>query len=146
MSPAEVEEVLRAHPDVADVAVIGTPHPRWGEQVTAVVVRRDGAALDGDALGAFAGSGSPASSGRAASSSWRRCRGTPTTRCRPTPEAGAGGRMSYEQIPVEVDRRVATLTLNRPERRNAWTRRMGIEIRDALQATPTRATTCARSS
>jgi acyl-CoA synthetase (AMP-forming)/AMP-acid ligase II len=55
VSPAEVEAVLRAHPDVADVAVIGTPHPRWGEQVTAVVVRRSGAALDGEALGAFAG-------------------------------------------------------------------------------------------
>jgi acyl-CoA synthetase (AMP-forming)/AMP-acid ligase II len=55
VSPAEVEAVLRAHPDVADVVVIGTPHPRWGEQVTAVVVRRSGAALDGEALGAFAG-------------------------------------------------------------------------------------------
>jgi acyl-CoA synthetase (AMP-forming)/AMP-acid ligase II len=33
VSPAEVEAVLRTHPDVADVAVIGTPHPRWGEQV-----------------------------------------------------------------------------------------------------------------
>ena len=42
--------------------------------------------------------------------------------------------MTYEQIIVEVDRQVATLTLNRPERRNAWTRRMGIEIREALQA------------
>ncbi len=42
--------------------------------------------------------------------------------------------MDYEQITVEVDRQVATLTLNRPERRNAWTRRMGLEIRDALQA------------
>ena len=55
VSPAEVEAVLRAHPDVADVAVIGTPHPRWGEQVTAVVVRRNGTALDGEALEAFAG-------------------------------------------------------------------------------------------
>jgi len=42
--------------------------------------------------------------------------------------------MNYEQILVDVDRQVATLTLNRPERRNAWTRRMGIEIREALQA------------
>jgi acyl-CoA synthetase (AMP-forming)/AMP-acid ligase II len=55
VSPAEVEAVLRAHPDVADVAVIGTPHPRWGEQVTAIVVCRDGASLDGTALGDFAG-------------------------------------------------------------------------------------------
>ena len=55
VSPAEVEAVLRAHPGVADVAVIGTPHPKWGEQVTAVVVRQPGARVDGAALGAFAG-------------------------------------------------------------------------------------------
>jgi fatty-acyl-CoA synthase len=55
VSPSEVEEALRLHPDVADVAVIGTPHPRWGEQVTAVVVRRPGTAVDGDALATFAG-------------------------------------------------------------------------------------------
>ena len=29
MYPAEVERVLRDHPAVADVAVIGVPHPRW---------------------------------------------------------------------------------------------------------------------
>jgi acyl-CoA synthetase (AMP-forming)/AMP-acid ligase II len=55
VTPLEVEEVLRLHPDVADVAVIGTPHPRWGEQVTAIVVRRTGAALDAEALAIFAG-------------------------------------------------------------------------------------------
>ncbi len=55
VTPLEVEEVLRLHPDVADVAVIGTPHPRFGEQVTAIVVRRDGAALDGESLAIFAG-------------------------------------------------------------------------------------------
>jgi fatty-acyl-CoA synthase len=55
VTPLEVEEVLRLHPDVADVAVIGTPHPRWGEQVTAIVVRRDGAVVDGAALADFAG-------------------------------------------------------------------------------------------
>jgi fatty-acyl-CoA synthase len=55
VTPAEVEDVLRTHPDVADVAVIGTPHPRWGEQVTAIVVPRDGARPDADALVAFAG-------------------------------------------------------------------------------------------
>jgi long-chain acyl-CoA synthetase len=40
--PIEVEEVLAQHPDVADVAVIGTPHERWGEAVTALVVPRGG--------------------------------------------------------------------------------------------------------
>ena len=55
VTPLEVEEVLRLHPDVADVAVIGTPHPKWGEQVTAIVVRRDGSLVDGDALADFAG-------------------------------------------------------------------------------------------
>jgi len=55
VSPVEVEEVLRTHPDIADVAVIGTPHPKWGEQVTAVVVRRNGARLDAATLSEFAG-------------------------------------------------------------------------------------------
>jgi acyl-CoA synthetase (AMP-forming)/AMP-acid ligase II len=55
VTPLEVEEVLRLHPDVTDVAVIGTPHPRWGEQVTAVVVKRLGAAVDADELASFAG-------------------------------------------------------------------------------------------
>jgi acyl-CoA synthetase (AMP-forming)/AMP-acid ligase II len=55
VSPAEVEDVLRRHPGVADVAVIGTPHPRWGEQVTAVVVRQPGAAFDAAALTEYAG-------------------------------------------------------------------------------------------
>lgn len=55
VSPAEVEEVLRAHPGVSDVAVIGTPHPRWGEQVTAIVVAAPGVSLDGGALADYAG-------------------------------------------------------------------------------------------
>jgi 2-furoate---CoA ligase len=41
IQPVEVEQCLAAHPGVADVAVIGTPHERWGEAVTALVVRRD---------------------------------------------------------------------------------------------------------
>jgi acyl-CoA synthetase (AMP-forming)/AMP-acid ligase II len=40
--PIEVEEVLSQHPDVLDVAVIGVPHERWGEQVTALIVKRPG--------------------------------------------------------------------------------------------------------
>ncbi len=41
--PAEVEQALFAHPSVADCAVVGTPDRRWGEAVTALVVRGDGA-------------------------------------------------------------------------------------------------------
>ncbi len=54
VSPVEVEDVLRAHPDVEDVAVIGTPHLKWGEQVTAVIVARTGARRDGQSITAFA--------------------------------------------------------------------------------------------
>ena len=40
--PAEVENVLMSHPAIADVAVIGVPHERWGETAKAVVVRASG--------------------------------------------------------------------------------------------------------
>src|SRR3712207_5154315 len=40
--PIEVENVLAQHPDVADVAVIGVPHERWGETVKAIVVPAEG--------------------------------------------------------------------------------------------------------
>ncbi len=39
---------------------------------------------------------------------------------------------AYEQILYEVDDPVATITLDRPERRNAWTTRMATEVRHAL--------------
>ncbi len=38
ISPGEIEDVLRTHPKVSDVAVLGVPHDDWGEQVAAVVV------------------------------------------------------------------------------------------------------------
>lgn len=52
--PAEIEQRLGLHPDVADVAVIGVPDARLGEVGRAYVVRRPGAALTGDELIAWA--------------------------------------------------------------------------------------------
>jgi acyl-CoA synthetase (AMP-forming)/AMP-acid ligase II len=50
--PAEVENVLREHPAVADCGVIGVPDTRWGEVGRAVVVLRPGAqASEADLLG-----------------------------------------------------------------------------------------------
>ena len=51
--PAEVEEVLLAHPGVAEVGVIGVPHPASGEAVKAFVVPEAGVHLDEDELIAF---------------------------------------------------------------------------------------------
>ncbi len=54
VAPSEVEEALRAHATVADVAVIGLPSERNGEDVVAAVVLAEGATFDAAALEAFA--------------------------------------------------------------------------------------------
>jgi malonyl-CoA/methylmalonyl-CoA synthetase len=48
--PAEIEGALNEQPGVAESAVVGVPHPDFGEGVIAVVVPRPGAALEGEAL------------------------------------------------------------------------------------------------
>ena len=42
----EVENAISAHPAVLEAAVVGVPHPHWGETVKAVVALRSGEALD----------------------------------------------------------------------------------------------------
>jgi long-chain acyl-CoA synthetase len=51
--PKEVEDVLAEHPGVAEVGVIGVPHPHTGEAVKAFVVAEPGAHLDEDSLIAY---------------------------------------------------------------------------------------------
>src|SRR5262249_37382817 len=41
ISPREIDEVLLAHPAVAEAVCFGVPHPKWGEEVAAAVVLRE---------------------------------------------------------------------------------------------------------
>jgi len=49
--------VLEAHPDVLEAAVLPRADERWGEAVTAIVVTRPGAVLEGEALRAHCARG-----------------------------------------------------------------------------------------
>ena len=55
VSSVEVENVIRHHPVVTDVAIIGAPHERWGETVVAVVVPQAGLTVTLEELRDFAG-------------------------------------------------------------------------------------------
>jgi len=46
----EVEAAIAEHPDVIDVAVVGSPDPKWGETVTAFVVSRSRALTEADII------------------------------------------------------------------------------------------------
>lgn len=43
--PREIESVILGHKDIFDAAVIGTPDIKWGEVVTAIVVKKEGASI-----------------------------------------------------------------------------------------------------
>jgi 3-oxocholest-4-en-26-oate---CoA ligase len=51
----EVEQVLVEHPGVAEAVVVGVPDPRWGSQVTALVVPSGGAEVTAEELAAHVG-------------------------------------------------------------------------------------------
>ena len=48
--PAEIEGYINDMPGVAESALVGVPHPDFGEVGVAVVIAKPGAALDGDAI------------------------------------------------------------------------------------------------
>jgi fatty-acyl-CoA synthase len=48
--PREIEDILALHPAVSQSAVIGVPHPKWGEAVKALVVLRAGETVDPEEL------------------------------------------------------------------------------------------------
>ena len=52
--PAEVENVLMGHPGIADVAIIGVPHEKWGETAKAVVVKAPDSEVTEDEIIAYA--------------------------------------------------------------------------------------------
>jgi fatty-acyl-CoA synthase len=54
VSSIEVEDCLYQHPDVAEVAVIGVPDPKWGESVKALVVLKEPSSVTEEGLIEFA--------------------------------------------------------------------------------------------
>jgi oxalate---CoA ligase len=50
ISPREIDEVLLAHPSVAEAVCFGVPHPTWGEEVAAAIVLKESAS-DTDIMG-----------------------------------------------------------------------------------------------
>ncbi len=91
ISPREIDEVLLAHPAVAEAVCFGVPHATWGEEVAAAVV----AARAGDARPSCwrtAGSAWPTSSGRSRSTS-----PTPSRAPRPARFSAASSRRRTRQ-------------------------------------------------
>ena len=51
--PAEIENVLAAHPALLESAVVGAPDEKWGEVVKIVAAKRPGAEIDAAGVEAF---------------------------------------------------------------------------------------------
>jgi fatty-acyl-CoA synthase len=50
ISSIELENVAVGHPDVAEAAVIGIPHPKWGERPLLIAVAKEGRSIDRQSL------------------------------------------------------------------------------------------------
>ena len=80
--PEEIEGYINELPGVMESAVVGVPHPDFGEVGVAIVIPQAGAALDGDAILASLKAGWPTSRCPSAASWSTTCRATPWARCR----------------------------------------------------------------
>ena len=76
VSPAEVEGVLEAHPDISEASVAGVDDPVWGQRVAALVVLRPGALWSPDA---WAEAVRAEIGGHAVPRVWRPCEALPRT-------------------------------------------------------------------
>ena len=101
--PSDLEAVLRGHPAVADVAVVGVPSEQWGETPVAFVVRRAGDDTDG--------------------------RGAPAVDQRPARQDAAAGRLQFiDELPRSAIGKVLKRELR--ERYAALTARAGRRASD----------------
>lgn len=57
VAPAEIEHILIAHPDIKDAAVVGEPHPEYGEVPVAYVVLQDKAGISPETIIEYAAQG-----------------------------------------------------------------------------------------
>ncbi|XP_044735075.1 4-coumarate--CoA ligase 1-like [Chrysoperla carnea] len=53
VAPAELEQILRSHPDIVDCAVVGVPHEFFGESPKAFVVKRENSKISADDVADF---------------------------------------------------------------------------------------------
>lgn len=53
IAPADIENTMLQHEDVADAVVVGVPDPEWGQHLEAAVVAKTGHTVDPDAIRAF---------------------------------------------------------------------------------------------
>ena len=124
--PREVEELLDAHPDVDEAAVIGVPDDEFGQRLRAFVVRAPGAELErGRGPGLRARRTSPASRCRATSCSSTSCRATPPARC-----SSASWRSGSPAEPATRGRPVKHARSSRSLAQLADTRRIAAEVLD----------------